>query len=129
MILYSSLEKPSTLIRHPLRFPSGSVQKSFPAHCKFILFIFLKLYDIGRLRRKSKSNTGMCGDKRNPYYIIAEACVCLSAISTVFHNATLDYRRKKNGFCGKKKLSRYYSSLELWKTEYGLNFLTKVKRR
>ena len=63
----------------------------------------------------------------NPYYIIAEASACRQ-FNTVFHNATLDYWRKKYDFCGKKKLTRYYSSLELWKTEYGLNFLTKMKR-
>ena len=36
------------------------------------------------------------------YYIIAEVCVCVSAISTVFHDAALNYWSKKYSFFDNK---------------------------
>ena len=59
--------------------------------------------------------------------------VCMSA---VFHNTTLDYRRKNTVYVTIKitlvisiNISSYYISLALWDTEYGLRFLTKMKWR
>ena len=51
--------------------------------------------------------------------------VCLSAISTVFHNATLDNRIKKYGFCDKKNSAVTIRLKSYGKPNTALNFLTK----